>query len=254
MLASILVTATHPLLEGLSLRDLRIDKASPARLDAGHPGIRRQAGNTAGDVGPGPPVVPRNLQIAVISTGPDDTGLDWRIGQRHDRAMVLGPRVVSRQPTGFTLSQAGMVVHHHRLREDGWRWKQAINAVGAVTTALCALDPGSLVWVRGPYGNEWPLAEAVGTDLVVVAGGIGLAPLRPAVRHALANRDDYGAVSVLVGARPAAEADPGAASSSSPQGREMRLPGIRRCATRSAGASSFSTSPRGRSSPACRSS
>lgn len=76
-----------------------------------------------------------------------------------------------------------------------------IRAVGAVTTALCALDPGALVWVRGPYGNEWPLTEAAGGDLVVVAGGIGLAPLRPAVRHALAQRDDYGAVSVLVGAR-----------------------------------------------------
>jgi anaerobic sulfite reductase subunit B len=76
-----------------------------------------------------------------------------------------------------------------------------IRAVGAVTTALCALDPGALVWVRGPYGNEWPLAAATGGDLVIVAGGIGLAPLRPAVRHALAQRDDYGAVSVLVGAR-----------------------------------------------------
>jgi anaerobic sulfite reductase subunit B len=76
-----------------------------------------------------------------------------------------------------------------------------IRAVGAVTTALCALEPGSLLWARGPYGNEWPLAEAAGGDLVIVAGGIGLAPLRPAIRHALAQRDDYGAVSVLVGAR-----------------------------------------------------
>ena len=70
-----------------------------------------------------------------------------------------------------------------------------------MTRALCALEPGAVVGVRGPFGTEWPLAEAVGGDLVVVAGGIGLAPLRPAIRHALGRRDDYGAVSVLVGAR-----------------------------------------------------
>jgi NAD(P)H-flavin reductase len=66
---------------------------------------------------------------------------------------------------------------------------------------LCALREDDVVGVRGPFGTEWPLAEAVGGDLVVVAGGIGLAPLRPAIRHALARRGDYGAVSVLVGAR-----------------------------------------------------
>lgn len=76
-----------------------------------------------------------------------------------------------------------------------------IREVGAVTRALCALDPGALVGVRGPFGNEWPLSEAADGDLVVVAGGIGLAPLRPAIRHALAHRGAYGAVSVLLGAR-----------------------------------------------------
>jgi anaerobic sulfite reductase subunit B len=76
-----------------------------------------------------------------------------------------------------------------------------VRAVGAVTRALCALEPGAVVGVRGPFGTEWPLAGAVGGDLVVVAGGIGLAPLRPAIRHALGRRADYGAVSVLVGAR-----------------------------------------------------
>jgi NAD(P)H-flavin reductase len=76
-----------------------------------------------------------------------------------------------------------------------------IRAVGAVTRALCALEPGAIVGVRGPYGTEWPLAQAAGGDLLVVAGGIGLAPLRPAVRHALGHRDAFGAVSLLVGAR-----------------------------------------------------
>jgi NAD(P)H-flavin reductase len=70
-----------------------------------------------------------------------------------------------------------------------------------VTRALCALEPGGVVGVRGPFGSEWPLAGTAGGDLVIVAGGIGLAPLRPAIRHALVNRDAFGAVAVLLGAR-----------------------------------------------------
>jgi NAD(P)H-flavin reductase len=80
-----------------------------------------------------------------------------------------------------------------------------IRAVGPVTRALCALDEEAVLGVRGPFGNEWPLAGAVGGDLLVVAGGIGLAPLRPAIRHALAHRGDYGSVAVLLGARTPAD-------------------------------------------------
>jgi len=76
-----------------------------------------------------------------------------------------------------------------------------IRPVGAVSAALCGLEEGSLVGVRGPFGTTWPLEAARGSDVVVVAGGIGLAPLRPAIRGVLAHRDDYGSLSVLVGAR-----------------------------------------------------
>lgn len=76
-----------------------------------------------------------------------------------------------------------------------------IREVGAVTRRLCGLNPGDVVGVRGPFGNEWPLEEASGGDLVIVAGGIGLAPLRPAIRYALRHRDDYETFSVLLGAR-----------------------------------------------------
>ena len=58
-----------------------------------------------------------------------------------------------------------------------------------------------MIGVRGPFGTTWPLDEARGGDLVIVAGGIGLAPLRPAVYDVLTRRDDYGALCVLVGAR-----------------------------------------------------
>ncbi|WIM92933.1 FAD/NAD(P)-binding protein [Actinoplanes oblitus] len=80
-----------------------------------------------------------------------------------------------------------------------------IRAVGAVTQALCAAQPGDLVGVRGPFGIGWDLAAAAGHDVLVVAGGLGLAPLRPVVERLLADRSAYGEVTVLAGARQPAE-------------------------------------------------
>ena len=80
-----------------------------------------------------------------------------------------------------------------------------IRDVGAVSHALVTTSPGAVVGVRGPFGTTWPLEEARGRDLVIVAGGIGLAPLRPAIYHALAHRDDFASVCVLVGARTPAD-------------------------------------------------
>ncbi len=76
-----------------------------------------------------------------------------------------------------------------------------IRSVGAVSAALCALEPGATLGVRGPFGTAWGLEDAEGQDLVVVAGGVGLAPLRPVVLGALAHRDRYGRVVVIAGAR-----------------------------------------------------
>ena len=76
-----------------------------------------------------------------------------------------------------------------------------IRAAGAVTRALCAARPGSVVGVRGPYGNTWPIEEAYGRDVVVVAGGIGLPPLRPVIHHVLAHRRDFASLVVLYGGR-----------------------------------------------------
>ncbi len=76
-----------------------------------------------------------------------------------------------------------------------------VRAVGSVTRAMTALTPGAVVGVRGPFGRGWPLDVAKGHDVVIVAGGIGLAPLRPAVYAILRHRDDYGRVVLLYGAR-----------------------------------------------------
>ncbi len=78
---------------------------------------------------------------------------------------------------------------------------QTIRAVGAVSRALCTASQGQLVGVRGPFGTSWAEADAAGQDLLLVAGGIGLAPLRPALLAALTERTRYRRIIVLAGAR-----------------------------------------------------
>jgi NAD(P)H-flavin reductase len=80
-----------------------------------------------------------------------------------------------------------------------------IKAVGNVTRALEKLTEGATIGVRGPFGTAWPVAQAKGRDVLFIAGGLGLAPLRPAILHVLANRIDYGRVAILYGARSPAD-------------------------------------------------
>ncbi len=86
--------------------------------------------------------------------------------------------------------------------DDSGHLTHTMRAVGAVSRALHAARPGDLIGVRGPFGTGWDVASAAGHDVVVVAGGIGLAPLRPVVLAVLAERARYGRLVVLVGARP----------------------------------------------------
>ncbi len=88
---------------------------------------------------------------------------------------------------------------------DGGALTQTIRDVGAVSRALHQAQPGDVVGVRGPFGTTWGLDTAVGHDLVIVAGGVGLAPLRPVLFGALANRDAYRHVTLIAGARAPGE-------------------------------------------------
>ncbi|NIP42252.1 MAG: Ni/Fe hydrogenase subunit gamma [candidate division Zixibacteria bacterium] len=74
-------------------------------------------------------------------------------------------------------------------------------AVGNVTKAMDSLKSGHTIGVRGPLGTSWPVIEAEGNDVVLVAGGIGLAPLRPVMYHLLAHREHYGKIVLLYGTR-----------------------------------------------------
>lgn len=76
-----------------------------------------------------------------------------------------------------------------------------VRAVGPTTEMLCSLSVGDEVGIRGPYGRGWPGPERDRDDLVLVAGGLGLAPLRPAIYRALAERERFQRLVLLYGGR-----------------------------------------------------
>lgn len=76
-----------------------------------------------------------------------------------------------------------------------------VRRVGSVTAALHQLQPGDKFAVRGPYGNGFPMNQYFGQNLLFVAGGIGLIPLRSCLNYALDNRDRYGKIQLFYGAR-----------------------------------------------------
>ncbi len=76
-----------------------------------------------------------------------------------------------------------------------------IHRVGTVTLALSRLKRGDTVGLRGPFGTSWPIEEAVGKDVCIAAGGIGLAPLRPFIYTLIKRRQEFGRIIILYGAR-----------------------------------------------------
>lgn len=84
--------------------------------------------------------------------------------------------------------------------KDG-RFQISVRRVGSLTSALHQLKEKDIVGVRGPYGNTFPLEKIKGKDLLFVAGGCGIAPLRPLIQHVFKNRKNYGRVEIIYGCR-----------------------------------------------------
>lgn len=100
-------------------------------------------------------------------------------------AFGSGEVAISVSQAGTT---AGQVIH-------------TIRRVGRSTSALVELKKGDQVALRGPFGRGWPLTQVRGQDLIFVAGGLGLAPLRPAIHRVLQQREHYGRLVLIYGAR-----------------------------------------------------
>ena len=81
------------------------------------------------------------------------------------------------------------------------RITHTVRAVGPVSRTICRAKEGSAIGLRGPFGSAWPTELTEGHDLILVAGGIGLAPLRPVLHTVISNRRRYRSVFLLVGDR-----------------------------------------------------
>jgi NAD(P)H-flavin reductase len=117
----------------------------------------------------------------------------------------LGPFAPGQFAMLYAFGAGEVPISVSRLPGEGGRIMHTVRDVGAVTSRLCGARRGETLGARGPFGSAWPLTEAEGGDVVVVAGGLGLPPLRPAIEHLLGRRERYGQVAVLYGGRSPAE-------------------------------------------------
>ena len=77
----------------------------------------------------------------------------------------------------------------------------AIKKTGLLTDALHEMEVGTEVGIRGPYGNGFPIEQCKGKDMLFIAGGIGLAPVRSMILYCINHREDFGKLTVIYGAR-----------------------------------------------------
>lgn len=146
---------------------------------------------------PTDPLLPRLFRVLTVRQDTHDTytlvlesldgeGLAFRPGQ----FTMLHSFGVGEVPISISGDPAHPEVLEHTVRN-----------VGAVTASLVTAQPGTVLGVRGPFGTGWEVAGGRGGDVVLVAGGIGLAPLRPAVLEIVAHREAYERVVLLYGSR-----------------------------------------------------
>jgi NAD(P)H-flavin reductase len=129
-----------------------------------------------------------------------DTGDTWTL-----ELEACSGKAFDFAPGQFTMLSAGgsgevpISISGHPDRPE--RLVHTVREVGLATAAICAAAPGRVLGVRGPFGRPWPVELAEGADVVIAAGGIGLAPLRPALLWLIARRERYGRLVLVYGGR-----------------------------------------------------
>jgi NAD(P)H-flavin reductase len=129
-----------------------------------------------------------NFESATICLEPVEQRLAPPVPGQFMMLYAFGVGEIAMSVSGVPSSADGTIAH-------------TIRSVGAVSKALHDADVGTVVGVRGPFGTDWGLESCAGRDLVIVAGGCGLAPLRPVIMQALEQRSRFGRVVVIAGAR-----------------------------------------------------
>lgn len=123
------------------------------------------------------------LELAPVDAGP----LCAYAGGQFNMLYVFG---IGEIPISISGGSAGGETFMHTTR-----------AVGPVSKGLCELSVGDMLGVRGPFGSHWPLEQVEGKDVVIAAGGLGLAPLRTTIYSILAQRERYKRLILFYGAR-----------------------------------------------------
>jgi NAD(P)H-flavin reductase len=113
-----------------------------------------------------------------------------RPGPKPGQFNMIGYPGTGEAPISFSSLPDGSGIVGHTIR-----------AVGLATGFLNRFETGNRVLMRGPFGRGWPMNIPKGKDLVLIAGGVGLAPLRPVILEVIGNREAFGEVSLLIGAR-----------------------------------------------------
>lgn len=112
------------------------------------------------------------------------------LGQKPGQFIILSILGVGEAPFSITSSP-----------NDPEGFEICVRAVGKVTKALHRLPVGSIVGIRGPFGTDFDKSEYAGKDVVFIAGGIGLVPLRSAVLDCINDRENYKSMTLLYGAK-----------------------------------------------------
>jgi len=144
------------------------------------------------------PLIPKNCKLIKITQETPDVKT-FRI-QTADGKKPFEP--LPGQLAMLSLAGIGEAMFSITAQDDDWI-ESSIKRVGLLTEALHDAEVGDRIGVRGPYGNSFPTEALKGKDLLIVGGGIGLAPVRSLVRYALdeKNRKNYGQLDVLYGSR-----------------------------------------------------
>ena len=141
---------------------------------------------------------PQPFQVRAVSKETPDTFTMTLAPHNGDHAESFQPGQFS-MLWSFGVGELPISISGDPTQKD--RLVYTVRSVGQATHALVSQKVGSNVGVRGPYGMGWPVEAARGLDVIIVAGGIGLAPLRPAIYKILAEREAYGRLVLLYGAR-----------------------------------------------------
>jgi sulfhydrogenase subunit gamma (sulfur reductase) len=136
--------------------------------------------------------------VSVIDETPDVKTFGLRLVNGNGSCVAFSPGNFL-EVSAFGVGEAPFCISSSPTRTDAF--DITVRAVGSVTNALHKLKTDDIVGIRGPFGNHFPYSDVQGRNILFIGGGIGLPPLRSLIHYMIDNREDYGEITILYGAR-----------------------------------------------------